>query len=226
MSPLLRVDNLSWAPPGQDAPLFAGVTFEVDAGERAVLRGASGAGKSTLLRCIAGLEPRRSGAVWWRGDQLGPETMRRFRNRAVYVHQRPSAIAETVGENLAFARQMAAQFGHADHSLDPEAQREMFVRLGLADIGLERRFDELSIGEQQRVCLVRALTGQPDMLLLDEPTSALDPERVEQIEDLLMGYVDEAADRRAYLWVSHHPAEIERVASRVLDIGQWTGGGS
>ncbi|QDG50637.1 ATP-binding cassette domain-containing protein [Persicimonas caeni] len=219
--PLLSAQNIAWSPPDSDALLFADVDFDVDAGERVVLEGPSGSGKSTLLRCLVGLEPRRSGTVRWRGEPVDAESMRRFRNRATYVQQRPSAISETVGENLAFAREMARQFA-GDRALDEDGQHDLLERLGLGHIGMSRRFDDLSVGEQQRVCLVRALTGQPDMLLLDEPTSALDPERVEQIEDLLIAYVDDAPDRRAFVWVSHQPDQIERISTRVLDVSQWT----
>ncbi len=223
-SALLSVENLSWSPPGDDAPIFEGVTFEVRAPERVVLAGPSGSGKSTLLRCIVGLEPRRSGKVRWRGEVVDAESIRRFRNRAIYVQQRPSPVGETVGENLAFARQMARELGGGERGLDADEQRDMMARLGLEGIGMSRRFDDLSVGEQQRMCLVRALTARPDLLLLDEPTSALDPRRVEQIEELLSAYIDEAPDRRAYMWVSHQPQQIERLSARVIDLAQWTGG--
>lgn len=219
---LLRVDDLCWTPPEADEPLFAGVAFEVAPGERVVLAGPSGSGKSTLLRCIIGLEPRRSGKIWWHGEEVGAQTIREFRNRVTYVHQRPSQVGETVEENLAFARQMADDFEVAD-ALDEDAQRQMCQRLGLEKIDWSRRFDDLSVGEQQRVCMVRALTAQPDILLLDEPTSALDPERVEQLEDLLVSYVADADQRRALVWVSHQPDQVERVGSRVVDITEWTG---
>jgi putative ABC transport system ATP-binding protein len=228
--PLLSAQNLAWSPPGSDALLFADVDFDVDAGERVVLEGPSGSGKSTLLRCVVGLEPKQSGTVRWRGEPVDAESMRRFRNRATYVQQRPSAISETVGENLAFAREMARQFAAepatgdqtGDRALDEDGQRDLLERLGLGHIGMSRRFDDLSVGEQQRVCLARALTGHPDMLLLDEPTSALDPERVEQIEELLIAYVDDAPDRRAFVWVSHQPDQIERISTRVIDLSRWT----
>jgi putative ABC transport system ATP-binding protein len=212
-------------PPGADTAIFSGVEFQIGAGERVALEGPSGSGKSTLLRCIIGLEPKHTGAVLWQGEQVDAASMRRFRNRAVYVQQRPSEVAETVAENLAFAREMAAEFGEQAAVMDQEEQRQMCDRLGLEAMSFSRRFDDLSVGEQQRVCLVRALTSKPDLLLLDEPTSALDPERVDQIEDLLCSYVDEAPDKRAFLWVSHQPAQIERLTTRSIDLDQWTGQG-
>ncbi len=224
MAALLRVANLAWTIPGEDEPLFAGVDLEIDAGDRAVLRGPSGSGKSTLIRCIVGLEQRDTGEVYWRGDRVDAHNIRAFRNQAIYVQQRPTALAETFGENLAFARRMAEELGVADDPMSEDEQRELCDRLGLGSVDFSRRFDDLSVGEQQRVSLVRALTGRPKLLMLDEPTSALDPERVSQLEELLVEFVDEHPDERAFLWVSHQPEQIDRLATRVIDLGQWTRG--
>ena len=218
---LLRAENLSWGPPNQDELVFANVALSVDAGERLILVGPSGAGKSTLLRCLMGLEPRRGARVWWRGSRVDASSMRVFRQRAAFVQQHPTAVADTVGENMDFARRMARELDAPDSAPDTDAQRALFERLGLAHIDNARRFDALSVGEQQRVCLVRALIGQPELLLLDEPTSALDPERVEQVERLLLDYVDAAPARRALICISHHPEQIERVGTRVLNMAQW-----
>jgi putative ABC transport system ATP-binding protein len=215
---LITVQNLSWAPPGSDTPIFSDVSFELARGERVTLVGRSGSGKSTLLRCMVGLEPRLDGEVFWRGEPVGGESMRGFRNRVVYVHQRPSPVAETVGENLEFARQMAAEFEESASAMSQSDQRNLCDRIGLENMDFSRRFDDLSVGEQQRVCLVRTLTSRPDLLLLDEPTSALDPQRVEQIEQMLCNYVDEAPGARGFLWVSHQPNQIQRVATRSIDL--------
>lgn len=225
--PLLRAENLAWTPPNGEVSIFKNAALKVDAGEKIVLQGPSGSGKSSLLRCLVGLEARQSGSVWWREEPVDAASMRRFRQRATYVQQRPSAVAETVGEDLGFARQMAAEIDDdatgntPDKVLDEDAQFALLARLGLERIQSSRRFEELSVGEQQRVCLVRALTGRPDLLLLDEPTSALDPKRVDQVENLLIDYVDAAPQRRALLWISHDSRQAKRVGSRTLDMRQW-----
>jgi putative ABC transport system ATP-binding protein len=221
--PLLTVHDLSWAIPTSGEVLFEGISFEVGAGQRVVLRGPSGSGKSTLLRCVIGLEPRRAGTVLWRGEEVGPHNMRRFRNRATYVQQRPTALAETVADNLEFARRMARELDAEQAPMSEDEQRQLCDKLGIEPDLWSRRFDDLSVGEQQRVCMVRTLTGRPQMLLLDEPTSALDPERVSQIEELLCDYVDRRPDERAFLWVSHQPEQIERLATRVIDLQDWLG---
>ena len=220
-SPLLAVSDLSWIPPGDDEPLWSGVSFVLRGGDRVVLEGQSGSGKSTLLRCIVALEDPAGGAVRWRGETVGEHNIRRFRNRVLYVHQSPVPIADRVGDNLAFPRQIQREFdGDADVAMSEEEQRELLDRFGLEGIDRSRRFDELSVGEQQRLALVRCLSVCPDILLLDEPTASLDDENARKVEEYLLDYV-EGSPERALVWVSHDRDQRERLGGRVVDVEQW-----
>ncbi len=216
---IVKVRDLSWIPPRSDRPLWEDVSFALYPGERLVVTGPSGAGKSSLLRSIVGLEERVSGSVWWRGEPVGEDNIRRFRHRVVYVHQSPVPIASRVSENLDFASEIGREFDEfsADH-LDEDEQRQLLDEFGLANIEWSRRFDELSVGEQQRVALVRCLSVQPDVLLLDEPTASLDDETARLVEDHIEDYID-GADDRAAIWVSHDSEQRERLDGRILDIG-------
>ena len=217
---LFGIDNLTWEPPGGGPRLFDGVDFDVEPGTCLGLEGPSGSGKSTLLRCLVGLEPRVSGEIKWRGETVAGEEIRKFRRRVVYVHQEPVNVAETIEENLAFAREMAnaIEIPELGQPLDRDAQRERMAGVGLGDIDWERNFDELSVGERQRVAFVRCLTLQPAALLLDEPTASLDAESRDHIEALMEDYLAEAPDQRALVWVSHDASQIERVATDIVDI--------
>ena len=89
----------------------------------------------------------------------------------------------------------------------------------LAAVGLDTEVmnwsvARLSSGERQRLVLVRLLCNKPDVLLLDEPTANLDPQNVERAEALVAGLKQNGS--MAVLWVSHDPAQIDRVASREL----------
>lgn len=211
--PLCAVRNLTWVPPDADAPLFDGVDLQVRRGESLGLEGRSGAGKSTLLKCLVGLEPRDGGEVYWRGEPVEGNKFREMRRDVVYVHQEPVGLAPTVGGNLAFAREMATGEG-----LSGERQRELLERLEVGDIDADRVFEKLSVGERQRVALVRCLTLQPTALLLDEPTASLDAESLEGVEQLLADYRARAPDERTLVWVSHAAGQLERVADRVVTI--------
>jgi ABC-type multidrug transport system ATPase subunit len=142
------------------------VSFAAPKGVVTALVGPSGAGKSTLLRCLNRLLVPQAGTVALDGEDaaaLEPCTLRR---RAGLVGQTPVMLPGNVRENLSYAL-----VG------EPPAQ-ERLVRV-LADAGLDATFldrpaSELSGGERARVALARALTREPELLLLDEPTAALD----------------------------------------------------
>jgi putative ABC transport system ATP-binding protein len=142
------------------------------------IAGPSGSGKSTLLRLLDRLADPDSGTVRYRGNdvrELDPLSLRR---EVCLVPQLPALLEGTVAGNLRFAAELAGR--------DPEIPR----LLELA--GLDREFAErdaakLSVGEQQRVMLARALALEPSVLLLDEPTSALDHQAKAAIEETLRG---------------------------------------
>jgi putative ABC transport system ATP-binding protein len=213
---LVGVEQMRWGPPEQ-ADLFAEVTFELRASDRLFLTGESGTGKSTLLKLIVMLEARRDGGVSWRGAPVTAYNIRSFRQFAVYVHQRPTSVGLTVGDNLEFARTLAG-----DRAIGLREQGELLERLGLEDVPLTRPFSRLSGGEQQRVCLARALMVAPDVLLLDEPTSSLDTESEARVEAVLAAHVEAAPDR-ALLWVSHSPDQIARMKTRAVSMADFIG---
>jgi putative ABC transport system ATP-binding protein len=217
-APLLEVRELAWTPDGADRPLWEGVSFRIEAAETVALKGQSGSGKSTLLRAVLHLERPDSGAVLWRGEAVTPATIRRFRQRVVYVHQSPVAIAPRVEENLAFPRELARH--HGARGLTEKEQARLLERLGLKEIDGSRRFDELSVGEQQRVALVRCMTVCPEVLLLDEPTASLDDENTRRVEEFLAEYVAEEEERAA-LWITHDTEQRERLGARTLDLSDW-----
>lgn len=220
---LLRVENLSWTPPGESLPVFSGLELEIYGGDRLVLQGRSGAGKTSVLRCLVHLEAPGTGTVSWRQQPVGPENIREFRRRVVYLQQRPSPVADTVGEELAFARRMTERAEARQGGLNKRQQINIMERLGLKEVKLEQPFEQVSVGQQQRIAVVRALTLQPDVLLLDEPTSSLDPESVRLVENHLVQYIEQRPEMRAYLWVTHSSVQVERLQGRVLRLSEVTG---
>lgn len=159
----------------QDEPLLDGVSLTIQEGELVVLLGPSGSGKSTLLHIIAGLESADSGQVLWQGQDLAE----------VPAHQRSFGLMFqdyalfpflTVGENLAFGLRM-------QHLPEYEIKLRIAKYLELVNMaGFEqRRIDNLSGGEQQRVALARTLAPAPRLLMLDEPLGALDRNLKEEL---------------------------------------------
>lgn len=190
--------------------LLEGVSFSLPASKVAALVAPSGAGKTTLLRSIAGLHPC-TGEIRLEGrtmDELGPPA---FRRRLVYVAQKPAMLDGTVDENL------SRPFGYrtAGAPYPREMAIELLKQLDLPSV-LEEPAPRLSVGEQQRVALVRALLLRPGVLLLDEPTSALDAANAKRVEEMLRQMV--ASSALAILAVTHQPAQIERFADEVIDL--------
>ena len=209
-TPIIAVRDLTTKTGDDGAPILRGVSLAVAPGERVVLTGPSGSGKSTLLRCMVLLE-RAGGRVLLDGEDVGAERVRALRRRIGYLPQRPVAVADRIGDNLAFPREMDGDA--SPDALDQAAQDALLDRLGLDGLDRTRRFDGLSGGEQQRVALVRTLTVQPQVLLLDEPTASLDEGNVGAVLEVITEWV-EAADDRALLWVSHQAHEVEALATR------------
>jgi putative ABC transport system ATP-binding protein len=157
-----------------------GLDLAVAPGAFVLVEGPSGSGKSTLLRLFARLETPASGQVRFRGrplDQWDPPELRR---RVVLLQQTPALVDGSVRENLLLPFSFRA---NADRT--PPGDEELAGRLHdflLSGVGLEDDALALSVGQRQRLALIRALLLRPEALLMDEPTSALDPESAQVVE--------------------------------------------
>jgi phosphonate transport system ATP-binding protein len=201
--------------------VLAGACLEIARGELVVLLGPSGAGKSTLLRALNGLVPHEAGTVEAEGlgTLAGAEAWRVHRRRTGMVFQqhqligRLTALANTLLGRLAFhgTGRTFLPWPRADKRIALEA----LERVGLLEEAL-RRVDQLSVGQQQRVGVARALAQQPQLVLADEPVASLDPAAAERVLDLLRDIC--RADGIAAL-VSLHQVELaRRFADRVIGI--------
>jgi len=184
-----------------DRALLEAVAFEVPAGGAVRLVGRSGLGKTTLLRALAALHPS-SGALSL-GD-ASPESLGRpsWRRRVTLIAQRPRLFAGDVEANL--RRPFA--YRSAESAFDPDRAVTMLAALDLPEDVMSREARTLSVGEQQRVCLVRGLLHRPAFALLDEPTSALDPESRETVRALLER---ERAAGVGFVLVSHDEGPLD-----------------
>lgn len=185
------------------------VDFTIRAGESIGVIGSSGSGKSTLAAALLGLlEPTR-GDVAVDGRSLQDVSPESWTKLVAFVPQEPKLFDATVGENIAFFRDI-------EHE-------EALAAAGLANLGREieqwggldhtvgPRGSRLSGGQRQRVCIARALAQSPSMLILDEPTSALDGESEESITDVLSGL-----QGRCTMFVIAHRLTTLEFCERVL----------
>jgi spermidine/putrescine transport system ATP-binding protein len=204
--PFLRVENLTKYYEGK--PLINGLSFSVCDREILCLLGPSGSGKSTLLRIIAGLEPFEGGKLSWRGKDLRniPSERRSFglmfQDYALFPHL-------TVYENVAFGLRMQHLPEEAiQHRVTDELER---VRMsGFAN----RKVQNLSGGEQQRIALARTLAPKPKLIMLDEPLGALDRKLREQLTHEIRLILKSTGVPAIY--VTHDQEEAFSLADRIL----------
>lgn len=163
-----------------NAQVLKGVSLEVGRGEFAVLLGASGSGKTTLLSVISGLERVDGGSVLCDGRELttmSDKQLTAFRRETVgFVFQQ-----YYLSDNLSVDGNVklgASLVGNKDY-------RDIIDAVGLSD-KLKSKPKELSGGEQQRVCIARALAKLPKILYLDEPTGALDESTGRSVLDYII----------------------------------------
>jgi ABC-type oligopeptide transport system ATPase subunit len=200
------------------------VSFSVSKGESFGLIGESGSGKTTLTRCILRLERPTAGRILFEGADmaaLSPAAVRRLRQRVQIVFQDPYAslnprmsVHDIVTEPMLIHRDALG----LDARARSERARELLTLVGLGPQHLHRHPHEFSGGQRQRVGIARALSTNPDLLLLDEPTSALDVSVQAQVLNLLHDL-----QRRlnlTYLFISHDLAVIRYMCDRLAVIRQ------
>jgi ABC-type methionine transport system ATPase subunit len=181
------------------------VSLTVKAGEIVSIIGPSGAGKSTLLRAINRLVEPTAGEVLLDGVPTREMSPLRLRRRVGMVFQLPALFGETVEEAILYGARLAGKRADAG---------EVLEMVGLEPSLAGRDPQSLSVGQQQRVSIARALALGPEVLLMDEPTSALDQAARQRVEDLIRDLKERLG--LTIVVVSHALDQVERIADRVV----------
>lgn len=189
-----------------------GVGVECRAGEILALLGENGAGKSTLMEIVGGAIAPDAGRILWKGEERrwrSPADARRAGIAIVHQHFMlvPTASA---AENFALAR---GYLGRLSRRRLGETVTTLARSLGLEIPDPHRPVEQLSVGEQQRVEILKALDPPPDLLVLDEPTAVLTPEESEGLMELLRSL---AARGTGIILITHKLKEALSVADRVV----------
>lgn len=173
------------------------ISFATSCGNRVALIGANGAGKSTLIKGIAGLVPRSSGSILWRGSAV-----RRWSREFAYLPQREEvdwSFPITVRGLVEMGRYPQVGWWRSYSKVDHEAVDSALETLGLKDLQ-HRQIRELSGGQQQRAFLARSIAQEAHVLLLDEPFTGLDRRASQQLGELLARLAHEGR----LIIASHH----------------------
>jgi putative ABC transport system ATP-binding protein len=185
-------------------PVLRGLSAGLPEGASCVA-GPSGSGKSTLLRLLNRLADPLEGTVLYRGGDVRERDVLELRREVALVPQLPALLGGSVEENLRFAAGLAGR----------EADSARLLDLAGLDPGFAARdAARLSVGEQQRVMLARALAVEPKVLLLDEPTSALDEAARTAVEATVRD-LRERLEISSVL-VTHDAAQARRMADWVV----------
>jgi ABC-type multidrug transport system ATPase subunit len=199
---LFELDRVTMSRDGRE--VLRDLTASLPEGASCVA-GPSGSGKSSLLRLLNRLADPDSGVVSYRGHDVRVADVLALRREVCLVPQLPALLEGTVAENIRYAAGL--------WDLEPDVPR----LLGLAGLDPSyagRAASRLSVGEQQRAMLARALALEPDVLLLDEPTSALDEEARGAVEATLVD-LRERVDASIVL-VTHDLEQARRMSDWVL----------
>jgi phosphate transport system ATP-binding protein len=189
------------------------IGFDIAAKEITALIGPSGCGKSTLLRCLNRMNDlvlgaTVTGSIHYHGQDLYGPTVDpvEVRKRIGMVFQKPNPFPKSIYDNIAFGPRVLGMKGDMDEIVENALRRgalwdEVKDRLKTNAFGM-------SGGQQQRLCIARALATDPDVILMDEPCSALDPISTGKIEDLML----ELREQYSIVIVTHNMQQAARVS--------------
>ncbi len=180
------------------------------------LIGPSGCGKSTFLRCLNRMNDtipgtRMTGEILLEGQDIyAPEVdLTDLRQRVGMVFQKPNPFPQTVFDNVAFGPRVL-ELTRTRYELEETVERSLRQAALWDEVKdhLKRDALELSLGEQQRLCIARVLAVQPEVILMDEPASALDPIDTDHIENL----IHELKAQYTIVIVTHNMQQAARVS--------------
>ena len=212
--PIISFDNVGFS--YDDAPVLAGVSFKVHAGEIAALVGPNGCGKTTVMRIINGLEFAQVGEYRFEGARTDRSALadelaaKRFHQRVGYVFQDADAqlFCSSVAEEVAF--------GPAQMDLgSDEVERRVMDACRIFGVEglLDRAPYRLSGGQKKRVALAAVVSMNPDVLVLDEPTNGLDEASEQTVTEFLRAF---AAAGKTVIVATHYRDFVDGLGARVI----------
>ena len=195
---------------GATRPVVDLAHFDLEAGAQMALEGSSGSGKTTLLNLIAGVLKPAPSMVWLDGQDLGTLSegaLDSLRGRLIGLVQQTFNLLQGLSalENVVLAQRLGGAH-------DPARAEALLQQMGLG-ARLHDLPGRLSVGQQQRVAVARALACKPALILADEPTGNLDQATGQEVLGLLRGAAKDSG--AALLLVSHDPAILAKFERRL-----------
>lgn len=209
----LKLEGVGVTYPDRSEPALAGLDITIEPGLITALVGPSGCGKSTILNVLMRFVQPEAGSVAVSGQSMFEFDSDAWRSHIAYVPQRPHLLSLTLADNVRLGRPDATD-AEVWHALEAAGAAQFVRDLPegiLTPLGEGGR--SLSVGQQRRIALARALLREAELLLLDEPTAALD----EATEADILRAVREHATQRTVVMVAHRESLLE-IADRVIDV--------
>ncbi|OGO11565.1 MAG: phosphate ABC transporter ATP-binding protein [Chloroflexi bacterium RBG_16_47_49] len=212
--PIIKVSNLNFYYGENNA--LTNISIDILPHRVTALIGPSGCGKSTFLRCLNRMNDtipgvRIEGQILLKGEDIYTQDVDliKLRQRVGMVFQRPNPFPQSIFDNVAFGPRVLGLTGNR-HELDDLVGRSLRQAALFDEVKdyLNRDALDLSLGQQQRLCIARVLAVEPEVILMDEPASALDPIATLKIEELI------AVLKKEYtiLIVTHNMQQAARVS--------------
>ncbi len=192
------------------------VSFDIRPGETLGLVGESGCGKSTIGKALVRLLPPTAGSIIFKGTDITGLSQRRMRPLRRHIQMVFQDPAESLNQRQSIGQIVAEPY--LIHGLGTPAERREWVRglldrVGLPANAIDRFPFEFSGGQRQRIGIARALTLNPELIILDEPVSALDVSVQSQVLNLLLELQEER--KLSYLFIAHDLAVVKHISDRV-----------
>lgn len=207
---MITYDHVSMAYP-DSGKVLDDLNFEIRDGEFFVIVGPSGSGKTTTLKLINRLIEQTEGDIYLKEKRIKDYDLRDLRLRMGYVLQEIALFPNfTVAENIALIPEMKK----VDKKTIKATTNRLLNQVGLSpEVYSKRLPKDLSGGEKQRIGILRALAGDPEVLLMDEPFSALDPISKGQLQDLVKQLHEDY--KITTVFVTHDMDEALKLADRI-----------
>lgn len=219
---MLELQHISKHYPGVKA--LDKVSLSIKEGEVHAICGENGAGKSTLMNIISGSVIPNEGKIWLKGQQLRCKNPKEAYEKGIaIVHQERSLINSlSIAENVFAGRAPRNKWGLIQRKKLYTQTQKLLQELGLTSLSPTRQVATLSAAQKQMVEIAKALSVNPDVLILDEPTSSVGEKETQLLFDILK---DLKQKGKAIIYISHRMAEIFQIADTitVLKDGQHQG---
>jgi putative ABC transport system ATP-binding protein len=217
---IINLKEVSFVYSGNKDPVFEKINFSLNKGERVFLFGPSGSGKTTFLEILAGVLLPSSGEYTFKTQNIGKKTeveRDAFRGTHVgYIFQSFNLLPYlTVLENVMLSSNLYPERGGFKSESEVKSQAmELLYKLGMEPV-INSLSNQISVGQQQRVAVARALMGNPELILADEPTSSLDFDHREKFLNLLF---EMCAQKKCSLLFVSHDRSIEKIFDRAVSL--------